>query len=422
LRIEPPGLDASRERRRDSMADRLFRSFFLGGFECSTHRHRSGRRLDLIRATGHDTWAARDYLALQAHGIQTCRDGLRWHLIEAHPGRYDFSSAVPMLRAARDTGMQVIWDLWHYGWPGHYDIFSPAFVDGFAAYAAAAVAEIAEYGVPWVSPINEVSFFAWAGGEGGVFEPYATGRGDEIKRQLVRATLAGVEAMRAVQRGTRVFQIDPMINVVPASDRAADHESAGRYRLSQFDAWDMILGRLAPELGGHEDVIDVVGVNYYIHNQFVWEDGLIVPSDARYRHVSAMLREVYERYRRPIFVAETGIEDESRPAWLRYVSREVFEAIEDGVPVEGVCLYPIANHPGWEDDRHCHNGLLDYPDADGRREVYAPLAEELARQTENAAALLEGRRTAAQMPGLHVSDLDWAAHTMQARTEAGRAD
>ena len=82
------------------MADRVFRSFFLGGFECSTHRHRSGRRLDLIRATAHDTWAAKDYAALQAHGIRTCRDGLRWHLIETTPGRHDFSSALPMLRAA----------------------------------------------------------------------------------------------------------------------------------------------------------------------------------------------------------------------------------------------------------------------------------------------------------------------------------
>ena len=401
------------------MAARVFDSFFLGGFECSTHRRRSGQRLDLIRATRHDVLAAQDYAALQAHGIRTCRDGLRWHLIEAHPGRHDFSSALPMLRAARDTGMQVIWDLWHYGWPDHYDLFSPAFVDGFAAYAVAAVRQLAEYGNPWVSPINEISFFSWAAGDGAIFEPYATGRGDDIKRQLVRATLAAVDAMRASHRDTRVFQIDPMINVVPASDSPADRAAAERYRVSQFEAWDMILGRHAPELGGHDGAIDVIGVNYYIHNQFLWQDGPIVPSDPRYRHVSAMLREVYDRYRRPLFVAETGIEDDSRPAWLRYVCREVFTAIEEGVPVEGVCLYPVVNHPGWDDDRHCHNGLLDYPDTDGVRPVYRPLAEELARQTDNAAALLDGRRTVAEMP-LEVSDLDWAAHTMQARTDAGR--
>src|SRR6476660_8935029 len=95
----------------------LFRSFILGGFECSTHRLPTGRRLDMVRATRHDELARGDYQMLQRHGILTARDGLRWHVIERAPGIYDFSSAIPMLDAARATGMQVIWDLWHYGWP-----------------------------------------------------------------------------------------------------------------------------------------------------------------------------------------------------------------------------------------------------------------------------------------------------------------
>jgi hypothetical protein len=50
---------------------------------------------------------------------------------------------------------------------------------------------------------------------------------------------------------------------------------------------------------------------------------MIEPSHPRYRPAWQMLREVYERYRRPLFIAETGIEDEARPAWLRYVGYEV---------------------------------------------------------------------------------------------------
>ena len=41
----------------------------------------------------------------------------------------------PMLRAARDTGTQVIWDLMHYGWPGYIDIWKPGFPERFADYA-----------------------------------------------------------------------------------------------------------------------------------------------------------------------------------------------------------------------------------------------------------------------------------------------
>ena len=92
-----------------------FRSFFLGGFECSTHRRRDGRRLDLLAATKHSRLVVEDYQALARHRISSVRDGLRWHLIETAPGRYDWSSLMPMLHAARGCGTQVIWDLCHYG-------------------------------------------------------------------------------------------------------------------------------------------------------------------------------------------------------------------------------------------------------------------------------------------------------------------
>ena len=59
-----------------------FKSFFLGGFECSCHVLRSGRRLDMIAATCHDRFAAADYERLNSVGIYSARDGVRWHLIE----------------------------------------------------------------------------------------------------------------------------------------------------------------------------------------------------------------------------------------------------------------------------------------------------------------------------------------------------
>ena len=36
-----------------------------------------------------------------------------------------------------------------------------------------------------------------------------------------------------------------------------------------------------------------------------------------YRPLHDMLREAHERVRRPLFIAETGIEDAARPEWLR---------------------------------------------------------------------------------------------------------
>ena len=64
----------------------------------------------------------------------------------------------------------------------------------------------------------------------------------------------------------------------------------------------------------------------------------------------------------------------------RDVPAEVRCAIAAGVPVGGICLYPIVNHPGWLDNRHCLNGLFDCADDSGRREIYQPLARELQYQ------------------------------------------
>ncbi len=56
---------------------------------------------------------------------------------------------------------------------------------------------------------------------------------------------------------------------------------------------------------------------------------------------------------------------------------EVETAIENGVPVNGVCMYPILDIQGWVDNRPCPVGLLSSPDEEGRRSIYEPLAREI---------------------------------------------
>ncbi len=397
----------------------------MGGFECSTHRLASGKRLDLVHATRHDEFASSDYRLLQQLGIRTVREGLRWHLIESTPRRFDFSSALSMTQAANTTGTQVIWDLWHYGWPDDIDIFSVGFIRRFTSFARAAATLLSEQldGVPFISPINEISFFSWAGGDGAAFNPFQRNRGAELKRQLVRASVEAIYAMREVNPAIRFCQVDPIINVTSGTGRKQDGLAAEQYRQTQFDAWDMICGRSAPELGGEDSFLDIIGVNYYIHNQWAHPGGhrsMLVPSDPRYRHVRDMLAELYARYQKPIFIAETGIEDEARPVWLRYMANEVIGAIISGVPVEGLCLYPIVNHPGWDDDRHCYNGLFDYANDQGHRDIYQPLADELARQQEIVAAARSSGRDLARRFEFNTSQLDWAAHIMEERTDDTR--
>lgn len=378
----------------------LFRSFFQGGFESSTHRRRDGRRLDVIAAVGHDRAAEADYRQLAAHGIRTVRDGLRWPLIETAPGRYDWSSVLPMLRAAGRSGTQVVWDLFHYGWPDGLDIWAPAFVDRLAGFAAAVARVVRDEtpDIPFYVPVNEISFLSWGGGDVGYLNPFAHGRGLELKVQLVRAAIGAMEAIRAVEPRARFVHCDPVINIVCDPARPHERQAAEGHRQAQFQAWDMLAGFAWPQLGGAPRHLDVIGVNYYFNNQWLLGGPPIDWGHPLYQPFRHLLAEVYARYGRPLFVAETGIEDERRPAWLHYIAAEVAAAMDAGVPVEGICLYPIVNHPGWDDDRLCPNGLLEAEPRPAGRTVYQPLAAALAAERTRSCFVLPEPQGAPRRP------------------------
>ncbi|MDQ3042094.1 MAG: beta-glucosidase [Acidobacteriota bacterium] len=365
------------------MRKSTFQSYLMGGFECSTHRNYTGKRLDVIAATRHEEFAEADYERLLSVGMRTARDGIRWHLIEREPFRYDFSSAVNQIRAARKTGIEIIWDLFHYGYPDDLDIFSEDFPVRFAAFAEAFIGFLSseDSRVPFISPVNEISFYSWIAGQVGGFYPFARDRGDEMKRQLVRASIAAIDKIRLVRPEARFVQADPLINIIPESNLPEHISEAKNYHAAQYHSTDMLVGKSEPEIGGGEKYLDVVGVNYYSNNQ--WRQpggGKIFLGDSDYRPFSEILLENYRRYNRPILIAETGIEGAARPEWFRYIFEQTEIAAANGVPIEGICLYPIVNHPGWDDDRHCLNGLWCYPDENGKREIYAPLAEEIQKQ------------------------------------------
>ncbi|MGC1302010.1 MAG: hypothetical protein WA840_06520 [Caulobacteraceae bacterium] len=363
------------------MTESPFASFFMAGFECSTQKRRDGRRLDLIVSTQHDTRVETDYQACAELGLRTIRDGLRWHLIERAPGVYDWSSWRPMLRAAKAAGVQVSWDICHYGWPNFIDIWSERFVERFAFFAEAAARVFAEEmgdTAPIWCPINEISFFTWSAGDVGYFFPAETGRGPELKRQLVRAAIQGAEACLRVDPRARFVWCEPLIRV--ARTEAEFNDAADGHHNSQFEAFDMIAGRRDEDLGGRPELLDIVGLNYYPHNQWYFRGPTIPMGHHEYTDMHELLAAVHARYGRPMIISETGAERNARAPWFHYVCEEVRTAIEAGAPIQGICLYPILAYPGWDNDRHCDVGLFRTPEGGGDRTIYEPLAREIARQ------------------------------------------
>ena len=209
-----------------------------------------------------------------------------------------------------------------------------------------------------------------------MFYPSAKRRGDELKEVLIRAGACGdgrnphglpAGPVRADGSG------DPRRR--KEDTPAASTGSAENYRLAQFEAFDMLAAEDELRLGGAATSgLDILGLNYYFHNQ--WRHPSRQRSNAGILNTGRCTS--ISRISRALWPADLDCRNRhrGRPA-CRLVKLHVNEtqaSISLGVAINGICLYPIVNHPGWADARHCHNGLWDYADDEGDRPIHEPLA------------------------------------------------
>ena len=363
------------------MSAHNFDSFFQAGFECSSHRRRDGVRLDLIRATGHDRHALKDYRLLRDLGFRTLRDGLRWHLIGRSPDKYDWSSWLEMLEAAEQIGVQVIWDLFHYGSPDWVDQAAPDFPERFTDFALAAleVQQSVSSRPPLVCPLNEINFLSWAVDDG-YFPAVGPDQRGWFKGQLVKTAITAARAIKQRWPNATIIWAEPLIHIAPHDRRRPTVRAAQANLLGMYEAYDWITGLAKPELGGDPSLVDVVGWNFYPHNQWYLEGPTIPMGHHEYRPLADMLVEMADRYQKPIFLSETGAEGTGKPSWLHYVCGEVRDAMTRGADIRGICWYPITAYPGWDNSRHAETGLLSTVVADGSRHVDERLLEEFEAQ------------------------------------------
>lgn len=364
----------------------MFESFFLAGFEGTTGWNRHGTWVDQIVATQHDRFAFEDYRMLRDVGLLAARDSVRWPLVDVR-GRYDFASLAPLVRASRAHGVDVVWDLFHFGYPRDVDLFSPAMPERFAEYCRAVARWIAREtdGPLALTPINEPSYFAWAAGEAALFAPHMQRRGPELKRQLARAAIAGAEAIFQVRPDAVIVSVDAMCRVAAPharNDLAGEVEHFNRSVV--FESWDMVGGRLAPELGGSRRHLGVLGLNYYWTNQ--WEIGQggvpLTPDDPRRVPLADIVRDVWQRYGGRVLVTETSHVDDARATWLDEVAATARELLDECVPLAGVCLYPILGMPEWHDPTTwTRMGLWDVELGNRvlNRRVHTPMLDALRR-------------------------------------------
>ena len=326
-------------------------SVMMAGFECTAALTSDGNRLDLLRASGHDKCVRTDYETIAELGIKTVREGFAWSTVDVGGGTYDFTRYRPILEAGREMGVQQIWDLSHFDFPERLDPMSWEFAAAYAEYAKRVIDVLRQYerGTLYVVPMNEPSFFSWMS-ECGLWAPFLKGDGIELKRQLIRAATAAMDAIWSVDRDVRFIHADPFMYRLPERPEGeGDVEYCRDFNgYIRWQSWDMIAGRIEPELGGRPEFLDIVGVNYYLHNQqFARTNGDEEPfftciglDDPRRLSLSDLLGQIYSRYQRPMLMTETGSYEELRPGWWEVTLRQLAEAMNAGLPVYGVCSYP----------------------------------------------------------------------------------
>jgi beta-glucosidase/6-phospho-beta-glucosidase/beta-galactosidase len=367
----------------------IFPTFFISGFECSTFLWKDKKRRNLIHETQHHQCVHQDYELLRSFGIAVAREGIPWPLVD-HQGTYDFSCIDPMIEAMNHNQILPIWDLCHYGYPDDLDPFSEAFVERFAAYCRAAAAYVIPKlrGPYFFTPINEITFFSFCAGEWGWVAPYKTTKADRFKLRLnlCHAAIAGVNAIREIEPEARMVHIDPLVQVVAPRDRP-DQQAAAHHEtyVDTFLAWDIISGKEHPELGGSPEILDIVGANNYSFGQMEYRENgphqALPPDDDRIKPLCDLLYLVWERYQRPMIIGETSGLEGGRAAWLKDVMEESLAAVDAGIDLHGICLFPAVDMPDWHTGEWLHNGICDLvPEGETlKRQPYEPYITELRR-------------------------------------------
>ena len=297
------------------------------------------------------------------------RDGVRWHLIEKTPFRYDFSSLLPMLQAARQTQTQVIWDLLHYGWPDGLDIWGAAFVDRFARFARATAQVILEEtgGPIFITPVNEIFIAANFSALKGWWNECETSDAAFVRaiRNLCMARELAVEAILSERPDAIIVQGESIEHYHAAGRSALAHAEKGN-ALKQLSL-DLTMGHeLAPGMAGflNENGVTSNDLSFFREKRAVGQRWLGVDYYPTCEHRIAstgratmsrsgmgfkrLATQYFQRYQVPIFHCETNRVAHLAVDWLDQQWSDIMAMRASGIPVTGFTWYSLTDQIDWQ--------------------------------------------------------------------------
>jgi hypothetical protein len=116
--------------------------------------------------------------------------------------------------------------------------------------------------------------------------------------------------------------------------------------------------------------MDIAGFNYYYNNQWVHcGPTLDWRKTERQTCFSELLKDASLRFQKPVVLSETGHFDEDRAKWMEQITDDCITAMEQGVDLRGICIYPVLDRPDWDiPEKYIACGIWGY-DTNGERFV-----------------------------------------------------
>jgi beta-glucosidase len=295
-------------------------------------------------------------------GLNSYRFSIEWSRIEPVKGQYDESALVhysEVLAAMKERNMTPFVTLWHRSqpkwvteqgdWVNRQTIEDYA---GFVEFVASRLNTEVEYWMPFNEPaIHIVASYV----EGNLPpEEHSLSKGNEAFKNMMEGHNRAYEIIHRVDSSAKV-----------ASTQALQYGEARPNTLA-----NKALARLLNYqtnfrfLEGTKNANDFIAIQYYgpvaysVSTSGVKIDRTPVSGDRTdfgwdiYPHsLYELLKEVHQRYNKPIIITENGIADGTDKLRERYVLDHLYwvkRAMDEGVPVQGYIYWTLMDNFEWD--------------------------------------------------------------------------
>lgn len=370
-----------------------------GGLECTVARIGNLYR-DQLQETGHRQ-RIDDLQAIQKLGVSTIRYPILWESIAPDsPENCDWTWHDERLNEIRRLGINPIAGLVHHGsGPKYTSLMDKNFARNVANHARN-VANRYPF-LTRFTPINEPLTTARFSGLYGHWYPHHSSDASFL-RCLVHQCIATVLAMREIRK------IIPHAQLVQTEDMGKTFSTPFLAYQAKFEnqrrwlSFDLLCGRVTRQhplwkflrkngiseaeldfLKEGDATPDIFGINHYLtseryldqsvkkypehfwggNGRHVYADVEAVRMDIDHTELgpAARLREVWERYKKPIAVTEVhhGCTREEQLRWLDDVWQAAFTLKQDGVDIRAVTVWSMFGAQDWNSLLTQQNGFYE---------------------------------------------------------------